>query len=120
MLKFQMIFVVALALGAVACDPLPVDPYAGNPRQPYPPNPSGYSPQQSPYGENRMPVDPYAPIVPDAPRQMTRNDYPVAQRTEDPNQVLSPYEPFNVIDIEGFRSGQLAKDPSNGKIFRIP
>jgi hypothetical protein len=34
--------------------------------------------------------------------------------------VLSPYAPYNVIDVQGFRSGQLAKDPSNGKIFRVP
>jgi hypothetical protein len=44
----------------------------------------------------------------------------VAERTDNPNRVLSPYAPYNVIDVEGFRSGQLAKDPSNGKIFRIP
>ncbi len=57
---------------------------------------------------------------PQAPRQPTRNDYPSAQRTANPNQVLSPYEPYNVIDVEGFRTGQLAKDPSNGQIFRVP
>ena len=50
----------------------------------------------------------------------TRARYPTAERTNNPNQVLSPYAPYNVIDVEGFRSGQLAKDPSNGKIFRIP
>ena len=36
------------------------------------------------------------------------------------DRVISPYSPYNVIDVKGFRSGQLAKDPSNGKIFRIP
>jgi hypothetical protein len=34
--------------------------------------------------------------------------------------VISPYEPYHVIDIEGFRSGQLARDPSNNRIFRVP
>jgi len=47
-------------------------------------------------------------------------DHPVAEKTKNPNQVLSPYEPYNVIDVTGFKSGQLAKDPSNGKIFRVP
>jgi len=47
-------------------------------------------------------------------------DYPVAQLTEDPNQVLSPFPPHHRIDITGFRSGQLAKDPQSGQIFRIP
>ncbi|WP_411827750.1 hypothetical protein [Luteolibacter sp. AS25] len=63
----------------------------------------------------------------DQPRQQqqvdpvpSRDQYPTATGTANPNQVLSPYKPYNVIDIEGFRSGQLAKDPSNGQIFRIP
>ena len=48
-------------------------------------------------------------------------DYPVAERTGTPNRVISPYGPnFNVIDITGFVSGQLARDPSNNKIFRVP
>jgi hypothetical protein len=47
-------------------------------------------------------------------------DYPLARRTANPNQVISPYEPYNVIDVEGFTSGQLARDPSNKKIFRVP
>jgi hypothetical protein len=44
----------------------------------------------------------------------------VATRTSHPNQVISPYEPYERIDITGFHSGQLARDPSNKKIFRIP
>lgn len=46
--------------------------------------------------------------------------YPTAERTADPDQVLSPYEPYNVIDVAGFKPGQLARDPSNQKIFRVP
>jgi len=47
-------------------------------------------------------------------------NYPYAEKTANPDQVLSPYAPYNVIDVAGFRSGQLARDPSNQKIFRIP
>lgn len=47
-------------------------------------------------------------------------EYPIARPTANKNQVISPYEPFNVIDVEGFSSGQLARDPSNKKIFRVP
>ncbi|MFD2257536.1 hypothetical protein ACFSSA_12710 [Luteolibacter algae] len=50
----------------------------------------------------------------------SRDQYPTAERTDNRDQVLSPYPPYNVIDVQGFRSGQLAKDPSNGKIFRVP
>ena len=47
-------------------------------------------------------------------------EYPVARKTANPNEVISPYEPYNIIDVEGFRPGQLARDPSNNKIFRVP
>ena len=50
----------------------------------------------------------------------TAGVYPTAERTADPDQVLSPYEPYNVIDVAGFKPGQLARDPSNQKIFRVP
>jgi hypothetical protein len=46
--------------------------------------------------------------------------YPVARKTSNPNQVISPYAPYNVIDITGFKRGDLARDPGNRKIFRIP
>lgn len=54
------------------------------------------------------------------PQSPPRQDYPYAERTGNPKRVISPYAPYNVIDVDGFRSGQLAKDPSNGKIFRVP
>jgi hypothetical protein len=47
-------------------------------------------------------------------------DYPTAQRTTTPGEVLSPYPPNNRIDVSGFRSGQLVKDPKTGQIFRVP
>jgi len=64
------------------------------------------------YGDDRSYNEP--------PRQTQRQDYPYAERTSNSNRVISPYSPYNVISVEGFRSGQLAKDPSNGKIFRVP
>jgi hypothetical protein len=54
-------------------------------------------------------------------RSTGRQDYPVAERTDNPNRVISPYGPnYNVIDVSGFKSGQLARDPSNQKIFVVP
>ena len=55
-----------------------------------------------------------------SPNGPSRDEYPVAKPTNNPDQVISPYEPYNVIDVSGFHSGQLARDPSNRKIFRIP
>ncbi len=65
--------------------------------------------------------DPREQYRPEAPQPPSRQDYPYAERTGNPNRVISPYGPnYNVIDVAGFKSGQLAKDPSNGKIFRVP
>ncbi len=46
--------------------------------------------------------------------------YPMGTRTNNPNYVRSPYPPHNVIDVTGFRSGELAVDPTTNKVFRIP
>lgn len=58
--------------------------------------------------------------LPSGPPSSQGSDYPVAQRTSDPNEVLSPYPPHGRINVEGFQPGDLARDPTNQKIFRIP
>jgi hypothetical protein len=92
--------------------PPPVPPPRFQPNPPFAPE------EVSPYGS---PTD-YAPQQAPRPVQppTATGGYPTAQRTANPDQVLSPYEPYNVIDVAGFKSGQLARDPSNQKIFRIP
>ena len=62
---------------------------------------------------------------PQPPRQQARptpqqSEYPTAQRTTNPDEVLSPYPPHNRINVQGYRSGQLVKDPNTGEIFRVP
>jgi hypothetical protein len=73
-------------------------------------------------GQNRE--SGYPDETPSRPRPNSGSsgqNYPTAERTENPDRVISPYGPnFNVIDVSGFRSGQLARDPSNQKIFRVP
>jgi len=84
---------------------------------------AGTPPQQQPRnaGPQAPQIDPYGNPDPDAaPQPIPRLDPPVAKRTANPNEVISPFAPYNVIDVEGFKSGQLAKDPSNKKIFRVP
>ena len=60
------------------------------------------------------------PAPPAQPPAPPRTNYPTATKTDNPNLVVSPYKPHNVIDVQGFQSGQLAKDPSNNQIFRVP
>ena len=126
--------VLALAAAAsvllVACEPPPpVPPPRFTPNPPYAPQPvDPYGQPASPYGQPApQNPDPYGASPPPAPGQpdpqtapIRPGDYPLARRTANPSQVISPYEPYNVIDVEGFTSGQLARDPSNKKIFRVP
>lgn len=74
--------------------------------------------RQDPYAPN----DPYGSPEPlPAPEPAApASKYPTATRSDNPNLVISPYKPHNVIDVTGFKSGQLAKDPSNNRIFVIP
>lgn len=148
MADMKPLVLLPLSLLTVSC--IPPVPYAqqrppyrnGEPYYPYGPGghapgtetgqfepvPGGNSPPQPP--PPVMPRPPSPRIDPDAevadsesvpaPAPAPRPAYPDAKRTANPNQVISPYAPYNVIDVEGFRSGQLAKDPSNGKIFRVP
>jgi hypothetical protein len=101
------LFSAAAAVILSSCiPPPPVPPPRFTPNPPYPP----------------QPVDPHAQVPAPAPPPppTSPGGYPTAERTTNPNEVLSPYEPHHVIDIEGFSSGQLARDPSNQKIFRVP
>lgn len=50
----------------------------------------------------------------------TGKEYPIAVRAEKPGFLKSPYEPFNQLDATGLTSGSLARDPTTGKIFRVP
>lgn len=118
MTRIILTFATAGAALLVSCEPLPVypqqDPYGRGQRAPS---------QYDPYQDNRYGPPPVGqpqqnPRIAPAPPQ--QEEYPLAERTDNPNRVLSPYPPYNVIDVQGFSSGQLAKDPSNGKIFRIP
>lgn len=111
----KTLLATAAALLVAACNPEPdVPPTRFTPRPPMSPE------QLDPYGQQAP--DPYGspPENTPAPPPVRPGEYPTATRTANPNEVISPYEPYNVIDVEGFRSGQLARDPSNKQIFRVP
>ena len=84
--------------------------------------PARFTPRQ--HGHPQEAADDYGQSPAAYPQdggQTTRpGEYPVARPTANPNEVISPYEPYNIIDVEGFSSGQLARDPSNRMIFRVP
>ena len=100
--------------GLASCVPPEVPPPRFRPRPPLAPVP--VDPYAAPFDVSPPP----APTTPPPPPPTATGGYPTATRTANPDQVLSPYEPFNVIDVAGFASGKLVRDPSNQKIFRVP
>ena len=114
-----VIAAVALAtlgvlIGSCTPPPPPPPPPRITPDPPYPPIPG--NPDNpgapNPYGQ---PGNPGLPQPPSRP-----GDYPTARPTGRPGEVISPYEPYEVIDVSDFRPGQLARDPHTEKIFRVP
>lgn len=63
-------------------------------------------------------------LKPDYEEPTTRpnptDGHPLATATSNADEVISPHPPFKRVNIAGFKSGQLARDPYNQKIFRIP
>jgi hypothetical protein len=53
------------------------------------------------------------------PRVDTK-DVPTATKGSKPGRVKVPFPPYNELDVSGLPSGSLAKDPTTGKVFRLP
>lgn len=133
MADMKPLVLLSFALLAASC--FRPEPYAeqrppyrnGEPYYPYAPGGQPAAPEVGAYEPlpGNTPPTPSQTAPPTAtpeprPAPIPRPSYPVARTTDQPGRVLSPYAPYKVIDVEGFQSGALAKDPSNGKIFRVP
>lgn len=116
MTKFQLLIAAASLAGFSSCIPPEPPPPRFRPNPPFAPEPV------DPYA-GQTDVSPPPTPRPEPPPPTATGGYPTATPTANPDQVLSPYEPYNVIDISGpprIESGKLARDPSNKKIFRVP
>jgi hypothetical protein len=110
------IAILLLTFALNACsppEPAPAPHFIPNP--PYPPQPIDPGTVQSSQAAGET-----GGISPNATPSTGIAEYPLAKPTSKPNEVISPYEPYHTIDISGFSPGQLARDPSNRKIFRVP
>lgn len=47
-------------------------------------------------------------------------EHPTATKTGKPGRVKVPFPPYRELDVSGMPSGSLARDPTSGKIFRVP
>jgi hypothetical protein len=54
------------------------------------------------------------------PAPVPRKEYPLAKPGSKPGEVISPYPPYKTLELDGIKSGALAKDPQSGEIFRVP
>jgi len=81
--------------------------------------PPGEARQRIPAGRTSSQPPPRRQMAPAVDPEPTP-EYPLALQSEKPDEVRSPFAPHHRINVSGFRSGQLAKDPKNGKIFRVP
>ena len=47
-------------------------------------------------------------------------DIPAGKKGSKAGRVISPYPPYNELDISGLDSGSTALDPTTNKVFRVP
>lgn len=109
------VFVAAITALLVSCIepvPPPIGPHF-TPNPPYPPQ------QVDPNAENPQPSD-APPPTENSGSPSRPGEYPTAKPTTNANEVVSPYEPYKIINVEGYKSGELVRDPHNKKIFRVP
>ncbi len=94
-MKTQHITLLTIAAAALAsCVPTPA------------PNPNALGFTQAPGSE-----------VP-APKVASQRRVPMGHPDPQgrPNMVVSPFRPYNIIDVKGYRSGDIVGDPSTAKV----
>lgn len=57
---------------------------------------------------------------PEPPKKIDPATVPYATKTNTPGRAKSPYPPHRELDVSGMKSGSMAKDPTTGKVFRVP
>ena len=52
--------------------------------------------------------------------RLDSEDIPVGTKGSKPGRVKIPFPPYTELDVTGLQPGSLAKDPTSGKVFRLP
>lgn len=66
-----------------------------------------YRPATPPQPSYSPPAETYSP-----PARSSSGSYPEALQGTTPNTVISPYPPYNPLDVTGYKSGEKVCDPS--------
>ena len=88
----------------------------------YDTGPPEYRPS-TPNTDREQSIPPSKVEIPDSPKGSTSpegKDIPTASKGSKPGRVKLPFPPYSELDVSGMQSGSLARDPTSGKIFRIP
>ena len=63
---------------------------------------------------------PPSDTLPAPEKKIDPTSVPYATKTNTPGRAKSPYPQYRELDVAGMKSGSLAKDPTSGKVFRVP
>jgi hypothetical protein len=81
----------------------------------------GAMPPEDAAGSTEPPDPSASPSPPPAPApKLDPASVPYGTKTSTPGRAKSPYPPYRELDVSGMRSGSMAKDPTTGKVFRVP
>ncbi len=71
------------------------------------------APAPAPYGQGNTPTPGAS-----APAAESNISVPIGHPDPQnrPNMVVSPYRPYNIIDVKGYKSGEIVGDPSTAKV----
>ena len=79
------------------------------------------APKDSMVAKNTPPEKPAEPKKTETKSTTNDGTFPVGTKSKtNPGTVVSPYPPFNELDVGGLSSGSLAVDPTTKKVFRVP
>ena len=98
-------------------EPTPKRPEKKKPASEKKPDPK---PEPEPKPDPESKPEPGPEATPQKKPAVGKVEYPLAKPSDRPGFHYSPYEPFELLDTQGIAPGELARDPGNGKIFRIP
>lgn len=71
-------------------------------------------------GPTKLPVEDAASTTTSSSGTAKSGSFLVGRKTSKPGRVISPYAPYNELDVAGLPAGSLALDPTTQKVFQVP
>lgn len=84
------------------------------------PNPQGESRPPAPRIDDDFDPTPGGSAPEPQPQPQAPKEYPYAEPSGNPDEVISPYPPHHRVRVNGYSKGQVVRDPYTQKIFKVP